>query len=84
MGKGHRDNHAARVKRGPAAFAKKAQRRHPKLATCTLCGRKVRPILLKEGLCPAHIGGYISRAEAEEIVFSMMTPPEGFDRETRS
>jgi hypothetical protein len=27
MGKGHRDNHAARVKRGDSAFAKKRKRR---------------------------------------------------------
>lgn len=29
MSKSHRDNHSARVKRGPSAFAKKARRRAP-------------------------------------------------------
>lgn len=29
MGKGHRDNHEARKKRGPVAFKKKAERRRP-------------------------------------------------------
>jgi hypothetical protein len=51
MGKGHRDNHAARVKRGPAAFDKKAERREP-VSRCNLCGRECRASKLQGGLCP--------------------------------
>lgn len=48
MGKGHRDNHAARKKRGPGAFAKKKERRtfEPK---CPMCGGPARD--LSAGIC---------------------------------
>jgi len=53
MGKGHRDNHAARKKRGPAAFEKKKKRRatsnKPK---CNVCGTPTRPKNLQGGICP--------------------------------
>lgn len=51
MSKGHRDNHAARVKRGPEAFKKKAERRQhePK---CNVCGRPCRESKLVAGACP--------------------------------
>lgn len=55
MGKGHRDNHAARVKRGATAFAKKAERREPE-SKCNLCGTKCRPTKLEGGLCPVCRG----------------------------
>jgi hypothetical protein len=51
MGKGHRDNHAARKKRGPAAFEKKASRRAPE-SKCNMCGRSCRAEKLSAGLCP--------------------------------
>ena len=51
MGKGHRDNHAARLKRGPSAFEKKAERREPE-SRCNLCGRPCRSSKLEDGLCP--------------------------------
>lgn len=51
MGKGHRDNHAARLKRGDVAFQKKAERREPE-SKCTLCGRTCRESKLEAGLCP--------------------------------
>lgn len=52
MGKGHRDNHAARLKRGAGAFAKKADRRSP-ASKCNLCGRACRAEVLWGGLCPS-------------------------------
>jgi hypothetical protein len=52
MGKGHRDNHAARKKRGPEAFAKKVERREP-----DLCGTACRPSKLEGGLCPLCLAG---------------------------
>lgn len=53
MGKGHRDNHAARKKRGPVAFQKKAERRaKPPKPKCNLCGTPTRPKKLLGGLCP--------------------------------
>jgi hypothetical protein len=53
MGKSHRDNHRARVKRGDAAFAKKARRRAAKKKIkCNLCGTGTRPQHLKAGICP--------------------------------
>lgn len=53
MGKGHRDNHAARMKRGPEAFEKKAERRAPAAKTkCNICGTPTRPAKLEAGLCP--------------------------------
>ena len=53
MGKGHRDNHAARVKRGPEAFAKKADRRSDHgMGKCNLCGRPCRDEKLTAGICP--------------------------------
>lgn len=55
MGKGHRDNHAARKKRGQVAFDKKAQRREPE-SKCNLCGRKCRDKILEAGLCPICTG----------------------------
>ena len=55
MGKGHRDNHAARLKRGAVAFEKKAERRMPEIK-CNQCGRPCREIKLVAGLCPVCIG----------------------------
>jgi hypothetical protein len=52
MGKGHRDNHEARLKRGPVAFAKKAKRRaEPKKTKCKVCGTAVRPETLIGNVC---------------------------------
>jgi len=56
MGKGHRDNHAARVKRGPEAFAKKAERREPE-SKCNRCGTVCREKKLQAGLCPMCFSG---------------------------
>lgn len=57
MGKGHRDNHAARVKRGPEAFAKKAARRavDETRAKCRACGTLSRKEKLTAGYCPVCI-----------------------------
>lgn len=53
MGKGHRDNHAARKKRGPEAFAKKAARRAPPdRPKCKGCGTASRAAVLEGGICP--------------------------------
>jgi hypothetical protein len=41
MGKGHRDNHKARLKRGD-----------PDKIACNLCGTKSRPSVMVGGLCP--------------------------------
>lgn len=62
MSKGYRDNHAARVKRGPSAFDKKAQRRvvEPR---CNLCGTPCRESKLSGGLCPKCLAGVSARAE---------------------
>jgi hypothetical protein len=58
MGKGHRDNYAARKKRGPEAFAKKAARRAPdNKVKCNLCGTPTRPHKLQGGLCPPCFAG---------------------------
>ena len=43
MGKGHKDNHRARKKRGSVAFEKKAQRRNSKKRKCHVCGAEARP-----------------------------------------
>lgn len=51
MGKAHRDNHKARLKRGLVAFDKKAERREPK-SKCNLCGNDCREIKLIAGICP--------------------------------
>jgi rubrerythrin len=51
MSKGHRDNHAARKKRGSVAFSKKAERRKP-VTKCNLCGQVCRSHKLNSGLCP--------------------------------
>jgi hypothetical protein len=56
MSKGHRDNHAARLNRGPAAFQKKAERRCPK-TRCNLCGNPCRASKLVGGLCPYCLEG---------------------------
>jgi len=56
MSKGHRDNHAARMKRGPSAFAKKAARRQDE-PRCNLCGTPCRPSKLDGGLCPYCLAG---------------------------
>ena len=48
MGKSHRDNHAARKKRGPGAFEKKAERRKIK-PKCNACGTLTQK--LQAGLC---------------------------------
>jgi hypothetical protein len=51
MGKNHRDNHQARLKRGPVAFKKKAERRaEPKKSKCNVCGTASRK--LEGGICP--------------------------------
>ena len=55
MGKGHRDNHKARKKRGSVAFAKKAARRTPE-ARCTICGTVTRPQRLTGGVCKRCMG----------------------------
>jgi hypothetical protein len=56
MGKGHKDNHAARKKatqRGVPAFEIKAERRKEESkAPCNLCGTKTRKAKLVGGLCP--------------------------------
>lgn len=52
MGKGHRDNHRARVKRGLVAFEKKAERRTPKGVKCFHCGIVSRAEVMTEGYCP--------------------------------
>lgn len=64
MGKGHRDNHAARVKRGTVAFQKKAQRRAytPK---CQICGTVCRASVLNEnGICPKCVSRLSEPVEA--------------------
>jgi Zn finger protein HypA/HybF involved in hydrogenase expression len=60
MGKAHRDNHKARLKRGSEAFALKAERRsdHGK-GKCNLCGREVQKEGLVAGLCPACLAGRV-------------------------
>lgn len=61
MSKGHRDNHAARLKRGPAAFAKKAERRaEPDKIPCNICGQKTRPAKLIGGICPKHLSNMVA------------------------
>lgn len=56
MGKGHRDNRQARIKRGPAAFQKRDERRaEPKKTKCNLCGTPTRPEKLVGGNCPRCI-----------------------------
>ena len=56
MGKGHRDNHKARKKRGNAAFSKKAARKKAQGEVnqnkCKVCGRKCRKKKLVLGACP--------------------------------
>ena len=52
MGKGHRDNHKARKKRGPVAFKKKAKRRSEIRVKCNICGTRSRKETLDGGLCP--------------------------------
>ena len=52
MGKGHRDNHAARKKRGKKAFDKKKKRRTKTMVKCNLCGTDSRPKVLEGGICP--------------------------------
>jgi len=56
MSKSHRDNHKARLKRGPEAFDKKAKRRSSDKATCPACGRKVRAEKMIHGQCPICAG----------------------------
>jgi len=58
MGKSHRDNHAARKKRGPEAFAKKAERRAADIGhkKCLACGTNTRVSKLEDGLCPVCRG----------------------------
>jgi hypothetical protein len=62
MGKGHRDNHKARKKRGKVAFDKKAKRRALPLnkGKCNICGNVCRKIKMKGDLC--------SKCFAEAIV----------------
>ena len=52
MGKGHRDNHKARLNRGETAFDKKAKRRNKKTGNCNLCGREFNIKKIISGLCP--------------------------------
>ncbi|MCQ9208601.1 MAG: hypothetical protein NG712_04400 [Omnitrophica bacterium] len=56
MGKGHRDNHNARQKRGKKAFAKKTTRQKARADgdrnKCKVCGRKCRKKKLTLGACP--------------------------------
>lgn len=53
MGKSHRDNHKARKKRGPEAFAKKARRRNNRThRTCQVCGTITRIHKLRDRICP--------------------------------
>ena len=52
MGKGHRDNHKARMKRGKVAFDKKHKRRNPDKKKCNICGTPSRPSVLTDGICP--------------------------------
>lgn len=49
MSKGHRDNHQARVNRGPVAFKKKKDRRTVE-PTCNVCGNHSRKLILNR--CP--------------------------------
>jgi hypothetical protein len=57
MGKSHRDNHAARMKRGPVAFAKKAKRRaiDTNRRKCMVCGQTSRVSAWDKntGICPS-------------------------------
>lgn len=56
MGKGHKDNHKARKKRGTAAFALKNERRKAKADTsrrrCRICGTVSRASVLVDKICP--------------------------------
>ena len=56
MGKGHGDNHRARLKRGKVAFDKKKKRRTEDKIRCNLCGTRTRSIKIKGGLCPICLG----------------------------
>ena len=51
MGKGHRDNHNARKKRGQVAFDKKNNRRKF-VSRCHCCHAECRPKKLADKLCP--------------------------------
>lgn len=72
MSKSHRDNHAARMKRGPAAFAKKAKRRKVTQLPCLRCGTRSRPSVLIDSYCPpckvlhdmTHIRGAVAELSA--------------------
>jgi uncharacterized Zn finger protein (UPF0148 family) len=56
MGKGHRDNHAARLKRGNVAFDKKKVRRagakKVREKKCPACGSPCREEKRVAGVCP--------------------------------
>jgi hypothetical protein len=54
MGKGHRDNHKARLKRGTVAFEKKKKRRALDYyhLRCITCGGVYKRIKIISGLCP--------------------------------
>jgi len=54
MNKSHRDNHAARKKRGSVAFEKKYDRRTggKDRKKCGICGTKTRVKKLLDGMCP--------------------------------
>lgn len=72
MGKGHRDNHAARVKRGPQAFQKKAKRRET-IHRCIQCGQRCRPQKLQNGLfCPLCVEK--QRAEPKPPPITIVVP----------
>lgn len=55
MGKGHRDNHRARIKIDKAAFDKKHKRRNPNRRKCILCGTETRLHVLTDGVCPKFL-----------------------------
>lgn len=75
MGKGHRDNHKARLKRGSVAFTKKAMRRaiDTNKIKCSACGNEVRvktltPLPGGNGICQrcAKRMGLISEEEGKD------------------
>ena len=67
MSKGHRDNHAARLKRGSVAFAKKEKRRRVIQIPCNVCGTRSRPSVLVGGFCPPCISKANVRREIMEV-----------------
>lgn len=75
MGKGHRDNHAARVKRGSQAFQKKAKRRKA-VHRCIECGARCRPQKLQQGLfCPRCVERHQSAPKPPPITIHVPAGP---------